>query len=294
LSDTIKFRHLDPRQIVVPDVRVTSIWNEEDFAEFQGTIEESGIGVPLKCIKEGDTWWLIDGKHRLDEATRLGISRVPVAYTEGTLAEAMMSNLYLNRMRGRTPASDEIKLIHHLMNEYGLTPAIISKKTGMSLDRIEQRLKIGTAAAYVLTALETEQIGVGIAFQLSRLASEEVQTLLLSRLLMAVPPVTTAEVTDIVDGSLKILQERKRPEHPPPDTIPVRTLRCHLCGQEYEPGNLRGINVCVTCHGLSRDWIQRRLKDQTESISPADALMAKVARGELSEEEKRELEERLH
>lgn len=293
MSNPIKFRHLDPKQIVVPDVRVTSIWNEEDFAEFQGTIEESGIGVPLKCIKEGDTWWLIDGLHRRDEAIRLGINRVPVAYTEGTLAEAMMSNLFLNRMRGRTPASDEIKLIHHLMNEYGLTPAIISKKTGMSLDRIEQRLKIGTAASYVLTALETEQIGVGVAFQLSRLPNEEGQTLLLSRLLMAVPPVTTAEVTEVVDGSLKIIKERKRPATAPPEIIPVRTLRCHLCGQEYEPGDLRGINVCITCHGLSRDWIQNRLKGQEERISPADALMAKIARGELSEEEKRDLEEKL-
>lgn len=293
MSDTIKFRHLDPKQIQVPEVRVTSIWSEEDFAEFQGTIEESGIGVPLKCIKEGETWWLIDGKHRRDEAIRLGINRVPVAYTEGSLVEAMMTNLYLNRARGRTPASDEIKLIHHLMKEYGLTPAIISKKTGMSLDRIEQRLKIGSASAYVLTALETEQIGVGIAFQLSRLPNEEGQTLLLSRLLMAVPPVTTAEVTEIVDGSLQIIQKRNEPEHPAPEIIPVRTLRCHLCGQEYEPGDLRGINVCVTCHGLSRDWIQNRLKGQTDRISPADALMAKVARGELTEEEKRELEEKL-
>lgn len=293
MTSLIKFRHLDPKQIVVPEVRVTSIWTEEDYAEFQGTIEESGIGIPLKCLKEGETWWLIDGLHRRDEAIRLGINRVPVAYTEGTLAEALMSNLFLNRMRGRTPASDEIKLIHHLMKEYGLTPAVISKRTGMSLDRIEQRLQIGSASAYVLTALETEQIGVGVAFQLSRLPNEEGQTLLLSRLLQAVPSVTTAEVADIVEGSLQLIREKRRPEHQPPEIIPVRTLRCHLCGQEYEPGDLRGINACVTCHGLSRDWIQTRLKGQSERISPAQSLMDKIARGELSEEERRELEEKL-
>jgi len=293
MSTQIKFRHLAPSEIEVPEVRVTSIWTEEEYAEFQGTIETNGIGVPLKCIKDGDKFILIDGLHRLDEARRLGLKRVPVAYTEGTMVDAMLKNLYLNRMRGKTPASDEVKLIKHLMGDHGMTIAEISKKTGMSQERIEQRLQIGSAHEYVLTALETEQIGVGVAFHLSRLPGEEGQVVLLSRLLQAVPPATTAEVKDIVDGSLQIIQERNEAPRRPEPVIPVKTLRCHLCGQEYEPGDLRGINVCVTCHGLSRDWIQNRLKGQADKISPADALMDKIARGELTEEEIRELEERI-
>ena len=293
MSTQIKFRHLSPDAIEVPEVRVTSIWTEEDFEEFQGTVEAEGIQQALKLIKEGETWWLIDGLHRLDEARRLGLKRVPVIYTEGTLLDAMLKNLYLDRMRGRTPASDEVKLIKYLMGDHGMSIADIAKKTGMKQERIEQRLQIGTAHEYVLTALETEQIGVGIAYHLSRLPNEEGQVLLLSRLLQAVPPATTAEVADIVDGSLKIINERNEAPRRPQEIIPVKTLRCHLCGGEYEPGDLRGINVCVTCHGLARDWIQRRKKGQTERISPAEALARKVARGDLSEEERRELEERL-
>ena len=293
MSAPIKFRHLRPDQIQIPEIRVTSIWTEEEYEEFQSTIEANGIGNPIKCVKEGETWWLVDGKHRLEEALRLGYPKIPVAYSEGSLLEAMLKNLYLNRQRGRTPASDEVKLIQYLMNEKGMGVAEIARRTGLSQKRIEQRLQIGSASPYVLTALETEQIGVGVAYQLSRLPGEEGQNLLLGRLLMAVPPATTEEVMVIVDESLRLREEAKRERVPPPDTIPVRTLSCHLCGQHYEPGNLRGINVCITCHGLARDWIQRRLKAQTERISPADALAQKIARGELSAAEKAELEERL-
>lgn len=293
MSAPIKFKHVDPRVIKIPEVRVTSIWTEEEYAEFQGTIETAGIETPLKCLKEGDTLWLIDGLHRLDEAKRLGLRKVPVAYQEGAYLDAMLKNLYLNRMRGRTPASDEIALIKHLMNDHHLSTSDIAKRTGMSQDLIEKRLQIGSASPYVLMALETEQIGVGIAYQLSRIPAEGGQNALLGGILQAVPPPTIEEVEDIVDGSLKIIQERSQPHNQPPAIIPVRTLRCHLCGQEYEPGDLRGINVCATCHGLSRDFIQRRLKGQDERISPGDALALKVATGELSEAEIADLKRRL-
>jgi len=293
MSTPIKFKHVDPRVIKVPEVRVTSIWTEEEYAEFQGTIETGGIENPLKCLQDGDTLWLVDGLNRLNEAMRLGIKKVPVAYQEGLYVEALLKNLYLNRMRGRTPASDEIKLIQHLMNDHHLTVTEIARKTGMKAQRIEQRLQIGSASPYVLMALEGEQIGVGIAYQLSRLPSLEGQNALLSGLLSAVPPPTTEEVEDIVDGSIKIIQERSQPPREPNPVIPVRTLRCHLCGQEYEPGDLRGINVCATCHGLSRDFIQRRLKDQDERISPRDALAQRIARGDISEAEMDDLKRRL-
>jgi ParB-like chromosome segregation protein Spo0J len=293
VSTQIKFRYLDADTIRVPDVRVTSIWSDEEYAEFQRTIATDGIGVPLKCVLDGETWWLIDGLHRLEEAKRLGQKKVPVAYTEGSMVDALLKNLYLNRVRGRTPASDEIKLIQHLLDKYHMSLTDISRKTGMSMELMEQRLQIARAGSYVKMALETGQIGVGVAFQLSRLPHEEGQTILLARLLQAVPPATTAEVQDIVEGSLKIIQEREQTTPRVPETIPVKTLRCHLCGQAYEPGDLRGINVCVTCHGLSRDWIQNRLKGQAEKTSPAEALAQKIARGELSEADKAAMEANL-
>ena len=277
MSARIKFRHLRPDQIIIPDPRVTSIWDEDEWGEFKGSLETQGIQQPLKCILEGDTFVLIDGQHRIEEALRLGIKTVPVAYKEGTLLDAMLENLGSNRLRGKTPASEEVKVIKHLMEVKGLTTTQIAEKTGLKVERIEQRLQIGQATAYVLTALETEKIGVGVAFHLSRLPTEGAQIELLARFLQMIPSPTTEEVKEIVDMANDIRKEIDARPHREPVSIPVKTLACHLCGQMYEPGDLRGINICVTCHGLSRDWIQRRLNGQKDRLSPAEAIAAKLA-----------------
>ena len=90
MSERMKFRHLKPSQITVPDVRVTSIWSDEEYGDFAATIETDGIQQALKCVKEGETFWLIDGQHRLDEAKRLAIEKVPVVYKEGQLVDALV------------------------------------------------------------------------------------------------------------------------------------------------------------------------------------------------------------
>ena len=289
----IKFRHLDPRVIMVPEIRVTSIWTNEEYAEFQSTIATNGIGIPLKCIKEGETWWLIDGLHRLEEAIRLGIKKVPVAYTEGTLIDAMLKNLYLNRMRGKTPASDEIKLLHHLMNDHGMSIADIAKKTGMSYQRIEQRLQMGTASPYVLTALELERIGIGVAYQLSRIPDKDAQTTILTQILQRVTPYREDDVRDIVDDILSYVAEKEQSQDPYQPVIAVRTLACYLCGEQFEAKDMIGLNTCAPCYGIAKDFIQRRKEEQKERISAREALARRAVEHKLSEEEIAELERRL-
>jgi len=273
----MKLRHLKPSQIHVPDVRVTSIWTEEEYGDFTATIEEDGIQQPLKCILDDATFWLVDGLHRLDEAKRMGIEKVPVVYKEGKLVDALVENLTSNRLRGKTPASDEIKLIRHLREEYEMEPWMIAEKTGLSRERIEQRIQVGTAAPEVLSCLEFEQIGLGVAFQLSRLPNQSGQIALLARLLQATPPATVKEVEGIIDGALKYQEQMKEAPTEPQIQIPVRTIGCHLCGERYEAAETYGLNVCKTCGGLARDYIQQLKKGRTETISPAEALARKVA-----------------
>ena len=293
MSSPIKFRHLAPSAIQVPEVRVTSIWTDEEYQEFQSTIETNGIGVPLKCIKEGETYWLIDGLHRLDEAKRLGIKKVPVAYTEGALIDAMLKNLYLNRMRGRTPASDEIKLIKYLMDNHGMTVADIAKKTGMNYKRIDQRLQMGTASPYVLTALEIEKIGVGVAYQLSRIPDKDAQTMVLTQILQRITPYREDDVRDIVDDILEYVAEKEQSQDPYQPVIAVRTLACYLCGEQFEAKDMIGLNVCAPCYGIAKDFIQRRKEDQRERITARQALARRAIETPLSEEEKRDLEAKL-
>lgn len=277
MSIQMRLRHLKPDQIVVPEVRVTSIWTDEEYGDFAATIKEEGIQQPLKCILDDGTFYLVDGLHRLDEAKRHGLPKVPVVYKEGKLVDALVENLTSNRLRGKTPASDEIRLIRHLRTEFNLEPWQIAEKTGLSRERIEQRIQIGSAAPEVLSCLEFEQIPLGVAYHLSRLPNESGQIALLSRLLQATPPATVREVGEIIDHALEIQTQMTEPARNPPAQIPLKTISCHLCGERYEAQEMRGINTCATCHGLSRDYIQQLKKRRTESITPEQALAQRIA-----------------
>ena len=277
MSERMKLRHVKPDKIRVPEVRVTSIWTEEEYADFIGTIKEDGIQQPLKCILDDGTLWLIDGLHRLDEAKRLGIEKVPVVYKEGQLVDALVENLTANRLRGKTPVSDEIRLIKHLRDEYHLEPWQIAGKTGLPRERIEQRLQIGSAAPEVLTSLEFEQISLGVAFNLSRLPNQGGQIALLARLLQATPPATVKEVEGIVDQALIIQKEMAKPKPEREVLLPTKTITCHLCGERYEAAEMRGINIDATCHGLARDYIQELKKRRARGGTPEQALATRIA-----------------
>jgi len=277
MSVKMKFRHLKPDEIQVPEVRVTSIWSEEEYEDFANTIKKEGIHQPVKCILEDGVYWLVDGLHRLDEARRRSIEKVPVVYKEGQLVDALVENLVSNRLRGKTPASDEIRLIRHLRDKHHMEPHMIAERTGLPRERIEQRLQIGTAAPEVLSCLEFDQIPLGVAYQLSRLPNQSGQIALVSRLLQATPPATVREVTEIIDHALQLQDQMKQPKNEPVAAIPLKTISCHLCGERYEAQEMRGINVCATCHGLARDYIQQLKKRRADPTTPEQALAQRIA-----------------
>ena len=286
----MKLRQLKPNEIQVPEVRVTSIWTTEEYDDFAKTIAKEGIHQPLKCILDGDTYYLVDGLHRLEEARLRGIDKVPVVYKEGRLVDALVENLVSNRLRGKTPASDEIRLIRHLQQKYGMEPWQIAEKTGLPRERIEQRIQIGTAAPEVLSCLEFDEIPLGVAYHLSRLPNKSGQIALLARLLQATPPATIRDAEEIVDSALEIqAQMREAPMVTDPQ-IPLRTITCHLCGERYEAQEMRGINVCATCHGLARDYIQQLKKRRAQATTPEQILARDVAASTDIDEARRQLE----
>jgi ParB/RepB/Spo0J family partition protein len=277
LSERTKLVKIDPKRIEVPAVRVTSVWPEEEYRAFQASLKADGQITPLIVVKDAEHYWLVDGLHRLQEALLAGQRSIEIAYREGSLVDAATRNLYLNRLRGKTKLSEEIALINWLWEKQGLDPAAIAAKTGLSADAIEQRLAIAKASDYVKDAVEAEQIGLGTAFQLSRLPTAEGQTRLLMALLQQIPPKPTSWVKEVVDQSLALVQDAVAAPPPSEAPIPVRTIRCHCCEERYESEDVRGYNLCASCFGLAKDYIKRHKAEQTEKVSPEQALARQIA-----------------
>jgi len=277
MSNRLKLTYLDPMKVEIPPVRVTSVWDPEEYEVFKSSLEADGQGQAIICVKEGDRWWLADGLHRLEEAKLKGWKRIAVAYKEGTLIDAKVRNLYMNRLRGKTKASEEVTLIKDLYENDGLDLAEVSKRTGIPLELVEKRMAIGRADPYVRDMLDAEKIGVGIAFELSRLPNPAGQVRLLQELVKMPKLPETKEVKLIVDESLKILEEKSTAAEEPAIGPPLRTIKCFLDEERHEVNDVRGINVCLTCLGLAKDYIQELKKKRARAETPEQILAQKVA-----------------
>jgi ParB-like chromosome segregation protein Spo0J len=256
----LKIIWVDPKELQVPDVRITSTWDPEMLEMFKASIDADGITQPLIAIREGETLWLVDGLHRRDEALLKGIQRVPVAVMDGSMRQVMTRNLYMNRLRGGIKASEMIKVTKWLQEKEGMTIEQIQAETGLKRDYVEKLLECARAQPEVLEELDREVIGVGHAWELARLQDRDAE--LRSLALVHTYRLTVKATRDMVDETLKILEARRNnPDVKPQlDLRSVPTIQCHGCGLEWPLRKVVGVNLCVSCYGTLQDEINRRRK----------------------------------
>jgi ParB-like chromosome segregation protein Spo0J len=251
---------VDPKEIKEPDVRITSTWDPELLEMFKGSIEADGIQQPLILIREGENLWLVDGKHRKDEALLQGIPKVPCVIMDGTMKQVMTRNLYMNRLRGGIKASEMIKVMRWLRDHEGMNSEQIQKETGLKRDYIEKLLECTKAVPEVLEALDREEIGVGHAWEIARVENKDVQLRLLAQVFQY--RLSVKDLHNVVDDTLEILRKReeeaKNPQPPNPVLIPK--IRCHGCEEEYPIKKVVGVNLCVNCYGLLVEAVREARK----------------------------------
>jgi ParB-like chromosome segregation protein Spo0J len=251
---------IDPKALKVPDVRITSTWDPELLEMFKKSIAAEGIQNPLTVVQEGEDLWIVDGLHRQQEALLKGIPQVPCVVFQGTMRQVMTKNLYMNRLRGGIKASEMIKVIDWLSTHEGMNSEAINRETGMKRDYIEKLQLTARAVPEVLEALDKEEIGVGHAFQISRIQEKDVQLRLLAQIFQY--RLTVRDFTTVVDDTLEILKRRAEAGPPDPTQQPVLTakIRCHACEDEYPLKRVTGVNLCINCYGLLMDAIKQARK----------------------------------
>jgi len=252
---------VDPKEIQEPDVRITSTWDPELLEMFKASIDSDGITQPLILVREDKNLWLVDGKHRKDEALLKAIPKVPCVIMDGSMRQVMTRNLYMNRLRGGVKASEMIKVINWLSAHEGMNSEAIQKETGLKRDYIEKVQQVGKAAPEVLEALDREEISVGHAHQIARIQNRDVQLRLLAQVFQY--RLIVKDLTNVVDDTLEIMQKREELDKNPQPTKPVLIpkIRCHGCEEEYPLKKVVGVNLCINCYGLLTEAIQAARRD---------------------------------
>jgi len=169
MTDGLRKKKLRTDQVRIPDVRITSSWEPDMLAMFRASVKSMGIQEPILVAWDGETYWLIDGQHRLEEAKMQNQATVEAVVVETDMKGVHLRNLVLNRLRGKTKASEMVRVIQSLRDDHGTGLEEVIEKTGLRREYLEQLLSIGEADPQVWAALDREEIGVGVAYQLSRI-----------------------------------------------------------------------------------------------------------------------------
>lgn len=248
--------------IKVPEIRVRAQFDDELFKEFRESIKAVGQIAPIICYQVGEELVLCDGEHRLQEAITAGQEAVDVVVIPGDEVDVLTKNIFLDHLRGKTPVSDMVKVIRALAQDYGLDSEQISAKTGLTRDYIEKLQKIGEASPVVQQALDEGWIGVGIAFEISRLPYAIQQEEIIAK--QRVYGFKVADLRELVTSTLRemdLLKTQPPTEQPPGVTHKVE-YHCEGCRETLEARYLRPVMLCPNCFG--EVWRLQKVQEQTK------------------------------
>jgi len=259
----MKTRKVPIIDIMVPETRVTAVYDEELQQILKETMKAMGMVTPVIVIQTPQGYRLVDGLHRLQEKMAAGETTVDAVVYEGEEKDSLLMNLVLNRTRGKTKASEMVKVIGALYQQYGLDPDAIREKTGLNRDYIEKLIKISQAAPSVRELLDREVVGVGVAFEISRLPTKEQQDEVCAK--TQIWRWTVKEVKELVDETLKIMAQPLGTVAPTQVPVPPK-YHCEGCRREMEPKYLRPVMLCPDCFGLV--WREQRQPPAPSAAPP--------------------------
>ena len=237
-------------KISVPDVRVTAVYDEEHLALLRDTVATMGILQPIVVVKVGEEYQLVDGLHRLNEAKNAGDAMIDAVIYEGDARDTLLKNLVLNQVRGKTRASEMVKVIGELTDRYGMDSEAVAKATGLTRDYIEKLWAISRAAPTLQEALDRELIGVGVAYEISRLPSPVQQEEVIAK--YQVYRFSVKEIKSMIDNVLEEMRKSKEQGAPKTEPLHIEPPRyfCEGCSKETAPRYLRPVQLCPDCFGL--------------------------------------------
>ncbi len=271
----VRLVQVDPRTIMIPDVRVTAQMSDETTEQFLASVKEIGIEEPIICYEVDGQLILSDGKHRLDGALRVWLPLVDVIVKPGTMQKVLCRNLMSGHLRGTHPISEMVRSIEALWKEYQMDSEAISKETGLTRDYVETLQLISQLTPYCRRVLDEGRIKVGHAVALTRIKDPVTQETLVNQAMqfnMKVP-----EFKGLVD---EVLAMARPPEVPLPPREPVgpQLLKCTYCDEAYPVEKISSPFTCQSCAGiLHQAMAQARADAAAAREQQAAAQQAKAA-----------------
>jgi len=224
---------VDVDQIIVPQERVTSVFDPETWEEFLESVRNEGIRVPIIVMNVGGRLYLIDGLHRIKAAKELGIKRIKALVRQGTEDDLLVENIITARLRGRENPAQTAKVVKQLRDRHGYSWNDIARRLGMSPATVKMYYDITRLPEQVLNLVGEGKLSVSKARLLLEIPNPRDQ-------LKAAEDIvkygyTEVQARELVRYYLEayvespvVPQERKEPRHAGPELV------CAVCRLEFD------------------------------------------------------------
>lgn len=255
-------------KLVIPEVRVNAQYTPEEADVLRANLATEGQKQPILVVRSGESFIVTDGRHRVEEAKARGDTTIDAIVREGDERSALLENLTQNHMRGKIRATDLVRVIGELTAKHGMDSDAIRAATGWTRDYIERLQRISEASPDLRQALDVGAIGVGVAFELSRLPRHAQQAEICTR--YPVHTWTVAFARQQVDAVLAAMEEVRTAPTPAAAPSPI-VYRCSTCHQETDPRMLNQVALCPQCMGVAYERGQATRPPKTEPTAAAQS-----------------------
>lgn len=182
-SITTEITHVLLTDIVAGD-NDRSVFNAESINELAASIKERGLINPITIRPiDGGKFEIVEGERRYRAHVQLGLERIPAKIRILSDIEAADIMLAENTGRKDLDPIDEAKAYQKRITKYGYSESEVAKKAGVSLTRVQQRLKLLKLRADIqhLVRFGNFQIGYALIIAEAGLDNNR-QTIALKRL----------------------------------------------------------------------------------------------------------------
>jgi len=224
---------VDVDQIIVPQERVTSVFDPETWEEFLESVKSEGIKVPIIVMNVGGRLYLIDGLHRIKAAKELGIKRIKALVRQGTEDDLLVENIITARLRGRENPAQTAKVVKQLRDRHGYSWNDIARRLGMSPATVKMYYDITRLPEQVLNLVGEGKLSVSKARLLLEIPNPRDQVKAAEDIVKY--GYTEVQARELIKYYLEAYVEgpvvpepRKEPKHAGPELV------CAVCRLEFD------------------------------------------------------------
>ncbi len=163
LAETAGGQSVPITAIAVNPYQPRRVFAPEALEELAASIRQYGILQPLSVRPRAGGYELIAGERRLQAARLAGLTAVPVTVRECTDTQLLALALVENLQREDLNAMEAARSYHRLIDEFGLTQAVVAEQVGKSRSAVANTLRLLALPAPIQQAVESSELSEGHA-----------------------------------------------------------------------------------------------------------------------------------